>query len=95
MGITVYPVSQRSSHLTIRADVFQKRDQDHFEPVFSSNFYLACRDKALKQKFILPPINLAHSDDENLAKQRSKLAEDTIALVKDVNPLDVYARPPS
>ena len=44
---------------------------------------------------MLPPINLAHSDDENLAKQRSKLAEDTIALVKDVNPLDVYARPPS
>lgn len=44
---------------------------------------------------MLPAINLAHSDDFNLAKQRSKLAEDTIALVKDVNPVDVYSRPPS
>ena len=95
MGITVYPVSQRSSHLTIRADVLQKRGTGNFEPVFSSNFYLACRDKTEKKKFVLPQINLAQSDDEGLAKQRSKLAEDTIALVKDVNPLDVYARPPS
>jgi len=44
---------------------------------------------------MLPAINLAQSDDFNLAKQRSKLAEDTIALVKDVNPVDVYSRPPS
>jgi len=66
-----------------------------FEPVFSSNFYLACRDKVLKRKLMLPAINLAQSDDFNLAKQRSKLAEDTIALVKDVNPVDVYSRPPS
>lgn len=45
MGITVYPVSQKSSHLTIRADVMQKRGTEDFQPVFSTNFYLACRDR--------------------------------------------------
>jgi hypothetical protein len=49
----------------------QKRGIDEFQPVFSTNFYLACRDKQTFKKFELPVINLSQSDDENLAKQRS------------------------
>jgi len=44
-GITVYPVSQVSSHMAIRADVVQKRSANEFETVFSSNFYLASRNQ--------------------------------------------------
>ena len=73
----------------------QKRGPESFEPVFSSNFYLACRDFASHQKDTLPDIDMSYSDSEALAKQRSQLAEDAISLVREANPLDVYARPPS
>jgi hypothetical protein len=73
----------------------QKRATNIFEPVFSSNFHLACRSESTGQKHSIPDIDFTHSDDLNLARQRSKLAEDQITLVKDVNPLDVYARPPN
>jgi hypothetical protein len=95
MGITVYSVSQKSSHLAIRADIVQKRSPGVFEPVFSSNFYLACRNKKEKSKFNLPDIDYTGSDSEDLAKQRSLLAEDMLKLVNDVNPLNVYSRPPT
>ena len=73
----------------------QKRGPGIFEPVFSSNFYLACRSKQDKSKYVLPSIDFTGSDSENLAKQRCQLAEDMIQLVNDVNPLNVYSRPPT
>jgi hypothetical protein len=41
----------------------QKRETGVFEPIFSSNFYLACRSKKENKKYPLPEIDYNASDD--------------------------------
>ena len=75
--IASYPIASGNSSLSIRTDAYQQRaETGKVERVISSQFLMAARSKETRQKYLIPQIDLNHSDNPKVATQRAELAKE-------------------